>query len=168
MKKNIVKLNENAINRIVAESIKKRRKTGSIQWNGSRTDAEEDGVDRYGNPMFKIKDKNGKTKRVQSFSFRPKISESALRQIVVESVKRVLKEAESGGWIVDSSEAQEAYNLAVKELGEETINSAIVRCLGDEALSQCLAYIFRQYDFRQWKSRFEDEEDYPEDDDYME
>ena len=96
-----------------------------------------------------------------------KLNEKTLRKIVAESVKRVLKEAESGGWIVDSSEAQEAYNLAVNELGEETINSAIVRCLGDEALSQCLAYIFRQYDFRQWKSRFDDndEEDYPEDDD---
>ena len=71
-----------------------------------------------------------------------------------ESVNRIIKETENGGWVVDSSEAQEAYNLAVQEIGEEKVNSAIVRCLGDETLAQCLAYIFRQYDFREWQSRF--------------
>lgn len=86
-----------------------------------------------------------------------RITEQDLHKIVNESVKRVIKEAENGGWVVDSSEAQEAYNLAVQEMGEETINSAIVRCLGEETLAQCLAYIFRQYDFRQWQSRFENE-----------
>lgn len=85
-----------------------------------------------------------------------RLTELDLRRIVKESAKRILKEAESGGWIVDSSEAQEAYELAVREMGEETINAAIVRSLGDETLAQCLAYIFRQYDFRQWKSRFEE------------
>ena len=84
-----------------------------------------------------------------------KLTEQDLRGIVENTVKKILKEAEDGGWVVDSSEAQEAYNLAVQEMGEETINSAIVRCLGDEALAQCLAYIFRQYDFRQWKSKYE-------------
>jgi hypothetical protein len=84
-----------------------------------------------------------------------KLTEQDLRGIVENTVKKVLKEAENGGWVVDSSEAQEAYNLAVQEMGEETINSAIVRCLGDETLAQCLAYIFRQYDFRQWKSKYE-------------
>ena len=84
-----------------------------------------------------------------------KLTEQDLRGIVENTVKKVLKEAENGGWVVDSSEAQEAYNLAVQEMGEETINSAIVRSLGDEVLAQCLAYIFRQYDFRQWKSKYE-------------
>jgi len=84
-----------------------------------------------------------------------KLTEQDLRGIVENTVKNILKEAESGGWVVDSSEAQEAYNLAVQEMGEETINSAIVRCLGDETLAQCLAYIFRQYDFSQWKSKYE-------------
>jgi len=84
-----------------------------------------------------------------------KLTEQDLRGIVENTVKKILKEAEDGGWVVDSSEAQEAYDLAVQEMGEETINSAIVRCLGDETLAQCLAYIFRQYDFRQWKSKYE-------------
>lgn len=87
-----------------------------------------------------------------------RLTESELRNIVEESTKRIIKEAESGGWVVDSSEAQEAYDLAVQEMGEETINSAIVRSLGDEVLAQCLAYIFRQYDFRQWQSRFDNQD----------
>ena len=83
-----------------------------------------------------------------------RLTEKDLNKIVKESVNRIIKEAEDGGWVVDSSEAQEAYDLAVQEMGEETINSAIVRCLGNETLAQCLAYIFRQYDFRQWQSRY--------------
>lgn len=82
------------------------------------------------------------------------ITESDLHRIVKESVNRVINEAEDGGWVVETSEAQEAYNLAVQEMGEETINAAIVRSLGDETLAQCLAYIFRQYDFREWSDRF--------------
>ena len=85
-----------------------------------------------------------------------RLTEKDLHRIVKESAKRVIKEAESGGWVVDSSEAQKAYELADKDMGEETINSAIVRSLGDEVLAQCLAYIFRQYDFRQWQSRYDD------------
>lgn len=85
-----------------------------------------------------------------------RLTESDLQKIVKESAQRIIKEAESGGWVVDTTEAQEAYNLAVQEMGEETINSEIVRSLGDATLAQCLAYIFRQYDFRQWQSRFED------------
>ena len=85
-----------------------------------------------------------------------RLTESDLQKIVKESAEKIIKEAESGGWVADTTEAQEAYNLAVQEMGEETINSAIVRSLGDETLAQCLAYIFRQYDFRQWQSRFED------------
>lgn len=84
-----------------------------------------------------------------------KLTEQDLRGIVENTVKKILKEAENGGWVVDSSEAQEAYNLAAQEMGEDTINSAIIRVLSDETLAQCLAYIFRQYDFRQWKSKYE-------------
>ena len=83
-----------------------------------------------------------------------RLTESDLHRIVKESVNRVINEAENGGWVVEASEAQEAYNLAVQEMGEETINAAIVRSLGDETLAQCLAYIFRQYDFREWGDRF--------------
>ena len=90
-----------------------------------------------------------------------RLTESDLHRIIRESVKSVmtkgknkLNEAENEGWVVETSEAQEAYDLAVQEMGEDTINVAIVRSLGDETLAKCLAYIFRQYDFREWSDRF--------------
>ena len=82
-----------------------------------------------------------------------RISDKALNRIVKESIDRVVDEAENGGWKVDSSEAQEAYNLAVEYMGENTINKAIIRCLSSDALADCLAYIFRMYDFRKWGNR---------------
>ena len=84
-----------------------------------------------------------------------RLNKSDLHQIIKESVNRAINEAENGGWIVDTSEAQEAYDMAVDEMGEETVNAAIVSSLGDDVLAQALAYVFRMYDFRQWKSRFE-------------
>ena len=44
------------------------------------------------------------------------INRKNLHNIVKESVNRIIKETENGGWVVDSSEAQEAYNLAVQEM----------------------------------------------------
>lgn len=83
-------------------------------------------------------------------------NESKLRGIIRETVKNVLNEGESGGWIVDSSEAEEAYNLAVKHMGKEMIDDAIIRSLGSEILANALSYIFRLYDFREWHSRFDE------------
>ena len=82
-----------------------------------------------------------------------KLTDSDLQRIINESVAKVLNEAENGGWVVETGEAQEAYNLAVEKMGEETINNAIIRCLNDDVLAQCLAYIFRMYDFREWQDR---------------
>ena len=45
-----------------------------------------------------------------------RLTEKNLHNIVKESVNRIIKEAENGGWVVDSSESQEAYNLAVQEM----------------------------------------------------
>ena len=82
-----------------------------------------------------------------------RITEQDLRRVVNASVRRAINEAESYGWVVEASEAQEAYDLAADVMGEETINRAIVKCLGSQQLAECLAYIFRQYDFEEWRSR---------------
>jgi hypothetical protein len=82
-----------------------------------------------------------------------KLTESKLKDIINESVKRVVTEAEDYGWVVDSSEAQEAYDMAVEYMGKETIDDAIIRCLTSDQLAECLAYIFRMYDFREWSER---------------
>ena len=58
-----------------------------------------------------------------------RLTERDLNKIVKESVNRIIKEAEDGGWVVDSSEAQEAYELAESLLGYsnmEEISRAMV------------------------------------------
>ena len=84
-----------------------------------------------------------------------RVNESQLKKIIAESVKRVLKEAVNGGWEVKDDEAFEAYDFACDAMGKETVDDAIVRCLGKEQLASCLAYVFRQYDFREWEDRNE-------------
>ena len=99
MNKKLIRPTESGLHGIVKEAKKKAPKTGTIQFNGKRVKATEDKPDRYGNPMFKIKD-GGKTKRVQNFNFRPdqveesviRLTESDLHRLVKESVEIILRE----------------------------------------------------------------------------
>lgn len=87
--------------------------------------------------------------------------ENRLNRIVENAVRKVLREGESGGWVVDSSEADEAYDMAIRYFGKEVIDDAIIRALNSDALADCLAYIFRMYDFKEWDNRVkDDDEDY--------
>lgn len=74
------------------------------------------------------------------------LDESTIRRIVRES----LLEAENGGWLVDDSEAMEAYAFAEEKMGKEEIDTAIIRAMSTHQLAEILAYIFRMYDFREW------------------
>lgn len=74
------------------------------------------------------------------------LDEGMIRRIVRES----LLEAENGGWVIDDSEAMEAYAFAEEKMGKETIDTAIIRAMSTHQLADILAYIFRVYDFREW------------------
>ena len=89
-----------------------------------------------------------------------KLTEKELRQMISESVKTQLNEAENYGWVVDESEVQEAYDMAVERFGKETIDDAIIKSMSDNELAESLAYIFRMYDFEEWYDR---NQDYDED-----
>jgi hypothetical protein len=87
MQKQLIRLTENDLRRIIKESVnnilsewKKKRepRTGTIEINGEHISAIEDGLDRNGNPMYKVKHpsiKGRKTKdgytRVQHYNFKP-------------------------------------------------------------------------------------------------
>jgi len=90
-----------------------------------------------------------------------KLTESDLRRMVMETVKNTLNEAENHGWVVEDEDAQKAYNFACQQLGKETVDDAIIRCLGNERLAAILAYVFRMYDFREWEnfSGYDDDDD---------
>jgi hypothetical protein len=64
-----------------------------------------------------------------------------------------MTEGESGGWVVEPWEAWEAYEMACEYMGKEDVDYQILKCLGDDELSSCLAYIFRMNDFREWDER---------------
>ena len=80
-----------------------------------------------------------------------------------ESVKRgmsrmKINEAESYSWVVEDWQASEAYELACDYFGEDDINRQIVACMSNEELAECLAYIFRMNDFREWDEYLEKED----------
>ena len=79
-----------------------------------------------------------------------KLTEKDLHRLINESVRRVMNEADNYGWVVEESEAQEAYDLAVEHFGEEELNKEIVGGLSSNELAESLAYIFRMYDFTEW------------------
>lgn len=83
-----------------------------------------------------------------------KLNEASLRRIV----GNVLKEAMDGGWEVPDGMAQEAYELAIQHFGKEDIDDQIVQSLGNEQLAECLAFIFRMNDFREWGEYMEGNE----------
>lgn len=79
--------------------------------------------------------------------------EKYLKNLISESVKRALKEAENGGWVVENNEVNEAMEMAIQHFGEEYVNESIVRTLGSEQIAESLAYLFRMWDFREWSNR---------------
>lgn len=74
--------------------------------------------------------------------------------------RRPIKSAESYGWVVEESEAWEAYEFACDYLGKETVDAEIIQGLSTDELAESLAYMFRMYDFREWYDRNEEDEDY--------
>ena len=181
MKRRFARISDKALNRIVKESVDRVVNEAEDGVNGERTigtstyrmmrvvsvERNNDKPSYYGKYKVGIcfDDAPNGYIRYQYTDIKPKVGDRFkqefdteskklnVNRIVKESIDRVVNEAENGGWKVDSSEAQEAYNLAVDYMGESTINKAIIRCLSSDALADCLAYIFRMYDFHEWGNR---------------
>lgn len=79
-------------------------------------------------------------------------SETAYKTSDVNSSRRRLNCGESYGWVVDASEAQEAYDFACEVIGKDTVDSDIVGTLSYDELSDALAYLFRMWDFTEWEA----------------
>lgn len=74
--------------------------------------------------------------------------------------RKPITAAESYGWVVEESEAWEAYEFACDYLGKETVDAEIIQGLSTDELAESLAYMFRMYDFREWYNRNGEDEDY--------
>lgn len=105
-RKQVIRLTESDLNRIIKESVKnnlyegkkkQKRRTGTIEMNGEHIRATEDGIDKYGNPMYKVKHpsiKGRKTKdgytRVQHFNFKPdRVNESVYGELGMTPDERI-------------------------------------------------------------------------------
>ena len=93
-----------------------------------------------------------------------RVNRGKLSERTAPPKRRNLKEAESYGWVVEDWEAKEAYEFAIDSgwWDEAQLDSDIVRCLNDETLAACLAYIFRNNDFRPWQDREDGEDEFEE------
>ena len=72
------------------------------------------------------------------------------------------KAGESYGWVVDSADAYDALDKFVDAYGTEEALDAITRAMSNDDLSDTLAYIFREYDFKEGCSDYEEDEEYEE------
>ena len=70
-------------------------------------------------------------------------------------MKKVIKSAESYGWVVNSSDANRALNMWIEAVGEEQAYKDIVDTLSSDAIAESLAYIFRMNDFSEWNGEIE-------------
>ena len=80
-----------------------------------------------------------------------KLTESQFRQLINECVKKLVNEANSYGWEVETEDAELAYDFMAEQIGNEELNAAIVRAMGYEPLSQIMAYLLRMYDMKGWE-----------------
>lgn len=66
---------------------------------------------------------------------------------------RRMTEGESYGWVVEPWEAWDAYDMACECMGKDYVDDAIVHCMDTDELSECLAFLFRNWDFTEWDER---------------
>lgn len=65
---------------------------------------------------------------------------------------------ESYGWVVNSEDAWDKLTLWEETVGAEQALRDVAKAMGDEELSECLAYIFRMNDFKEGCSDTDDED----------
>lgn len=87
------------------------------------------------------------------------LTERKLTNIISNVMSKMLNEAESEGWIVDDNDAQNAYEFACKYFPKEEVDSQIVSSLSAEELASSLAWLFRQWDFKEYYDYNEEDED---------
>ena len=70
-----------------------------------------------------------------------------------------VKSGESYGWVVNPEDAWDKLQLWIDTVGAEAALDDIAKAMGTEELSSCLAFIFRNNDFKEGCSDFESEDD---------
>lgn len=144
-----IKLNKQQLCNLISESVK-RALIERILGPGERFTpyTEKDREENFSGLFYGTPEE-----RNPSYAQAKKEAQERLRKKKEMKAQGMVQEAVDYGWEVTSSEAMDAYNMAADAMGEDVINKAIVQCLSTEQLADCLAYIFRNYDFREWDER---------------
>ena len=113
-----------------------------------------------------IKSPDGTYKNSNGKDYHFKTKEDALEELdylraehKFDKKSKNVKSGESYGWYVDSSEAWDKLQLWIDTVGAEAALDDIAHAMGTDELSECLAFIFRNNDFKEGCSDYEEEVD---------
>lgn len=105
--------------------------------------------------------KNKTEDEIRAFNEKYSLEEllSSKKKNFSKKAKMNKKAGESYGWVVEPDDAWEKLWLFAEAFGEKETLDALARAMGDDELSDNLAYIFRMYDFREGCSDYDDDEE---------
>ena len=87
-----------------------------------------------------------------------RLTENQIGRIVSKAVTRILMENEGYSNNVEPYEAEDAYNIAAQEFGNDGLNAEIVKVMDNEELAKCLSIIFNTKGFSGWREYNGDKE----------
>ena len=109
-----------------------------------------------------LKNNNGKyvvlyAEGTKGKEFDTKKEAEEYKKSIQSSIK--IKSGESYGWVVNPEDAWDKLQLWVDTVGAEAALDDITKAMGTEELSSCLAFIFRNNDFKEGCSDYEEDEE---------
>ena len=123
-------------------------------------------VEKISETDWVIKSPDGTYKNSNGKDYHFKTKEDALEELdylraehKFDKKSKNVKSGESYGWYVDSSEAWDKLQLWIDTVGAEAALDDIAHAMGTDELSECLAFIFRNNDFKEGCSDYEEEVD---------
>lgn len=124
-------------------------------------------VEKINENDWVIKSPDGTYKNSNGKDYHFKTKEDALEELDYlraehkfdKKSSKKIKSGESYGWYVDSSDAWDKLQLWIDTVGAEAALDDIAHAMGTDELSECLAFIFRNNDFKEGCSDYEEEVD---------
>lgn len=123
-------------------------------------------VDKISETDWVIETPNGTYKNSDGEDYHFKTKEDALEELdylraehKFDKKSKKVKSGESYGWIVNPEDAFDKLSLWVEAVGAEAALDDLARSMGPDELSDNLAFIFRNNDFKEGCSDYEEEVD---------
>lgn len=122
-------------------------------------------VEKISETDWVIKSPDGTYKNSDGKDYHFKTKEDALEELdylraehKFDKKSKKVKSGESYGWVVNPEDAFDKLSLWVEAVGAEAALDDLARAMGPDELSDNLAFIFRNNDFKEGCSDYEAEE----------